>query len=169
MQIAIIGSNTHSCSSQLYNTVYQFGIKLAPFKYIIISGGMGGIMEAVSKGIYETKDRKCTIIGILPGTDRSEGNQYLDIAIPTGIGFARNSILIASADVVIAFGGGAGTLSEIAFAWQYGKTVFCFELEKGWSKNLANVDLDGRKKGLLIGFSSVDDLMNKLITFKQDD
>ena len=164
MQITIIGSNTSACSSQLYDTAFQLGVKLSTHNYYVFTGGMGGVMEAVSKGIYTSSNRNCRTIGILPNLDKSEGNSFLDIVIPSGIGYARNSILIASADVVVAFGGGAGTLSEIAFAWQYNKTVFCYEGEEGWSKQLANKELDNRKNGLLIGFKNIDDLMTKLIS-----
>lgn len=166
MQITIIGSNTSACSDLLYETALLLGNRLAPLNHYVFNGGMGGVMEAICKGVIESKDRKALTIGILPSLDKTEGNKYLDVVIPSGIGFARNTILIASADVVIAFGGGAGTLSEIAFAWQYNKTVYCFEGEDGWAKKVSNTNLDNRKKGLLIGFSNIDDLMRKLESHK---
>ena len=161
MQITIIGSNTSSCSIKLYETAFLLGKTLAPLNHYVLNGGMGGVMEAVCKGVFDIKERKALTIGILPSLDKTDGNKYLDLIIPSGIGFARNTILIAAADVVIAMGGGAGTLSEIAYAWQYNKTVYCFEGEEGWAKNLSNTNLDNRKKGLLIGFSTIDDLMKK--------
>ncbi len=162
MQITIIGSNTSACTDELYEIAFLLGKRLAPINHYLFNGGMGGVMEAVCKGVFEVKDRKAFTIGILPNLDKTEGNKYLDVTIPSGIGFARNTILIASADIVIALGGGAGTLSEIAFAWQYNKIVYCFEGADGWSKVLSNTNLDNRKKGLLIGFSTIDDLMKKL-------
>jgi uncharacterized protein (TIGR00725 family) len=162
MQITVIGSNKSACSDKLFEAAEMLGKSLAKKNHFVFSGGMGGVMEAVCKGVFETKDRKALTIGILPSLDKSDGNNYLDVIIPSGIGFSRNTILIASADIVIAFGGGAGTLSEIAFAWQYNKTVYCFEGEDGWAKNLSNTNLDDRKQGLLIGFSTIDDLINKL-------
>ena len=83
-------------------------------------GGRMGIMEAVSKGCHEAGG---TVIGILPGTDHSDANPYLNIPIATGIGLARNEILACACDVAVAVGGKYGTLSEIGHALQYGKPV----------------------------------------------
>src|SRR5262249_31500883 len=63
------------------------------------------------------------VIGVLPGYDRRAANPYLDIVVPTGMQIGRNVIVAAMADVVIAVGGGAGTLSESAIAWQVGKAI----------------------------------------------
>ena len=83
-------------------------------------GGLGGVMEAACRGAKETGG---TTIGILPSTDRSEANGFVDVAIPTGLGEARNALVVRAADAVIALGGGYGTLSEIALALKAGKPV----------------------------------------------
>jgi uncharacterized protein (TIGR00725 family) len=77
-------------------------------------------MEAACRG---AKGAGGTTVGILPGTDRSAANPYVDIAIPTGLGEARNAVVARSADALIAIGGAYGTLSEIAFALKAGKRV----------------------------------------------
>ena len=77
-------------------------------------------MEAACRG---AKDAGGTTIGILPGLDRSAANPYVDVAIPTGLGEARNALVVRAADAVIAIGGGYGTLSEVAFALKAGKRV----------------------------------------------
>ncbi len=87
---------------------------------VLICGGLGGVMEAACRGARESGG---TTVGILPGTDRSAANPYVDIAIPTGLGEARNAIVARSADALIAIGGAYGTLSEIAFALKAGKRV----------------------------------------------
>jgi uncharacterized protein (TIGR00725 family) len=77
-------------------------------------------MEAACRG---AKDGGGTTVGILPGTDRSEANEFVDVAIPTGLGEARNALVVRAADALIAVGGGYGTLSEIALALKAGKHV----------------------------------------------
>jgi uncharacterized protein (TIGR00725 family) len=77
-------------------------------------------MEAACRGAKESGG---TTLGILPGTDRSEANAYVDIAVPTGFSEGRNALVVRAADAVIAIGGGYGTLSEIALALKAGKRV----------------------------------------------
>jgi uncharacterized protein (TIGR00725 family) len=77
-------------------------------------------MEAACRG---AKDGGGTTVGILPGTDRGEANEFVDVAIPTGLGEARNALVVRAADALIAVGGGYGTLSEIALALKAGKRV----------------------------------------------
>jgi uncharacterized protein (TIGR00725 family) len=87
---------------------------------ILVCGGLGGAMEAACRG---AKQAGGTTVGILAGIDRSDANPYVDIALPTGLGQARNAVVVRAADVVIAVGGGYGTLSEIALALRRGKPV----------------------------------------------
>ena len=132
--------------------------------FILINGGMGGFMEAVFKGArLSVKYNYGKTIGIIPGLKREEANPYCDIVIPTGLSYARNQLVVAASDTIIAVAGGAGTLSEIAFAWQLGKRVLCFTQFVGWSKELAGMQLDNRKKGGLIPVSRIEDLGKYLI------
>jgi uncharacterized protein (TIGR00725 family) len=87
---------------------------------VLVCGGLGGVMEAACRG---AKEAGGTTVGILPGTDRSAANAYVDIAIPTGLGEARNALVARAADALLAVGGGYGTLSEIALALKAGKRV----------------------------------------------
>src|ERR1700760_1177952 len=80
---------------------------------IVITGGRGGGMAAASRG---ASDAGATVIGILPGNDRREANEWVQIALPTGLGDVRNPLVVRAADAVIAVGGAYGTLSEIAHA-----------------------------------------------------
>jgi uncharacterized protein (TIGR00725 family) len=77
-------------------------------------------MEAACRG---AKEAGGTTVGILPGSDRSTANPFVDVAIATGLGEARNALVVRSADALIAIGGGYGTLSEVAFALKAGKRV----------------------------------------------
>jgi uncharacterized protein (TIGR00725 family) len=87
---------------------------------VLVTGGLGGVMEAACKG---ARGAGGTTVGILPGTDRSAANPFVDVAIPTGLGEARNALVVRAADALIAIGGAYGTLSEIAFALKAGKGV----------------------------------------------
>jgi uncharacterized protein (TIGR00725 family) len=87
---------------------------------VLVCGGLGGVMEAACRG---AKSRDGRTLGILPGTDRAAANPHVDVAVPTGLGEARNAIVVRTADAVIAVAGEFGTLSEIALALKAGKPV----------------------------------------------
>jgi uncharacterized protein (TIGR00725 family) len=87
---------------------------------VVLCGGHGGVMAAVARG---ASSEGGTVVGILPGADRREGNDYLTVAIATGLGELRNALLVRAADVVIAVAGAFGTLSEIAMALKTGVPV----------------------------------------------
>jgi len=118
--IGVIGGSKVDCET--YSDAENIGSMLASFNLPVICGGGGGVMEAVSKGV---KGRGGTTIGILP-YGRESANPYIDIAIPTGIGFARNALLVNSSDVIVAIDGEWGTLSEIGFAMQFNKPLIAF-------------------------------------------
>ena len=86
----------------------------------LVCGGRDGVMAAACRGAKQVGG---TTIGILPGYDPATANEWVDYAIPTGLGHARNAVVVASGDAVIAVGGGFGTLSEIALALKMGKPV----------------------------------------------
>jgi uncharacterized protein (TIGR00725 family) len=111
--IAIIGAR--ACDDEFRRIAEQMGGLLAENGYMIICGGLGGVMEAACKG---AKAKNGTTIGILPGENPDDANSYVDVAIATGMGISRNLIIIRSAIAVIAITGGFGTLSELAFALQ---------------------------------------------------
>lgn len=117
MQIAVIGRG--DCSDEEYAAAEAVGRLVAGNRGTVCCGGLGGVMEAACRG---AKEAGGTTVGILP--DVGEGNPYLDVVVRTGMGHARNVILVNSADAVIAVGGGYGTLSEIAVALKTGKPVF---------------------------------------------
>ncbi|TET86881.1 MAG: TIGR00725 family protein [Dehalococcoidia bacterium] len=133
MLIAVIGGG--QCSAEEVSLAEAVGRGLAKRGAILICGGLGGVMEAACKG---AKSEGGTTIGILPGEDRSAANPYVDTTIVTGIGYARNLIVVKSAEAVIAIDGSYGTLSEIAYALQSGIPVIGLDT---WSLSL-NEQLD---------------------------
>jgi uncharacterized protein (TIGR00725 family) len=98
----------------------RVGRALAARGAVVVCGGGGGAMEAACRG---AKEAGGATLGILPGLDRHDANQYVDIAVPTGLGEARNALVVRAADALIAVGGEWGTLSEIALALRAGKRV----------------------------------------------
>jgi len=98
----------------------EVGRLLAERGAVLVCGGRGGAMEAACRG---AKEADGLTVGILPGSDRSDANPFVDVVLPTGLGEARNALVVGAADVVIAIGGGYGTLSEIALALKARKRV----------------------------------------------
>jgi len=167
IKIGIIGPNTSGCSDLLYQFGVALGQSITKKNRLFFNGGAGGFMEAVSKGIKSADTTYFgQTIGILQGENSKDANEFIDISIPTGIGIARNIILINSSDIIISAGGGAGTLSEIAFAWQQKKTVLCVTAYGGWAKELAGLNLDSRNKDLLIPVKTIEDIENYLMKFE---
>jgi len=123
--IGVIGAS--KCTSLEYERAYELGKAIAERGFPIVCGGLSGVMEAVSKGAHE---KGGVVIGILPSPNPSDANPYVNIAIATGLGHARNAVIAHSAKVLIAIGGEYGTLSEIALALKGGKPVIALD---SWS------------------------------------
>lgn len=105
------------------------------------------MMAAASRGAHESERyREGDVIGILPTYDVTTANADVDLVIPTGMGWARNLLVVATGDVVVAVGGGSGTLSEIAFAWQLQKPIIGMAVAPGWSAKLGDAVLDERPR-----------------------
>jgi hypothetical protein len=119
------------------------GRGLVDHNYRIVSGGHGDLAKALSSGARgSSKYRDGDLIAILPGFDPSVASEYSDIPIATGVDHARN-LIVANSDAVVALGGGAGTLSEMAFAWALKRLVMAYRVD-GWSGKLAGSRIDSR-------------------------
>ena len=122
IQVAVIGSGPdHEQAAE------EVGRLLAERGCTVVTGGLGEVMAAAARG---AKSAGGTTIGILPGESRAEANEWIDHAVVTGIGHARNLAVAASGDAVIAVGGSWGTLAEIGFAIRLGRRVVV--LDPGW-------------------------------------
>jgi len=130
-RIGIIGGN--EADQKIYEIAYEVGRLVAKNNAILVCGGLGGVMEAASKG---AKSIGGITIGIIPSSNIKDANRYIDIPITTGIGYARNLMVVLNSDVLIAIDGRYGTLSEISYAMIFGKKVIGLET---W-------DIDGIKK-----------------------
>lgn len=116
--IAVVGAGT--CDQATAELAREVGRLLARHGMTLICGGRGGVMEAACRG---AKEAGGLTVGILPGTSVNEANLFVSIPVVTGLGEARNLIIVRSAQAVIAIGGEYGTLSEIAFALKFGVPV----------------------------------------------
>jgi hypothetical protein len=123
--VAVCGAS-EATAAQL-DSAREVGKLLAEAGAVVINGGLGGVSGAASEGASHAGG---TVVGILPDTDRHHANPHLTISLPTGMGQARNVLIVTAAESVIAIGEGWGTLSEIAVARRLGRPVIALD---SWS------------------------------------
>jgi hypothetical protein len=116
--VAVVGPSSADPSDLA--AAERVGAALAAHSAIVVTGGLGGVMEAASRGAASAGG---VVVGLLPGVDRSAANEWVSFALPTGLGELRNGLIVRACDAMIAVGGGYGTLSEIALALKAGKRV----------------------------------------------
>jgi len=137
LRIGVIGGN--QIDDKLYAQAEEVGRLLAEEGAWIVCGGMGGAMEAVCKGAAKHGG---TTIGILPDDHLERANEFVKIPLATGLGYARNYIIVHNADAFIAIGGSEGTLNEMAAALNLGRTVVAlgsWKLEKAGQLRRGNL------------------------------
>ena len=125
----------------------EMGLRIAENGFVLVNGGLKGVMEASARG---AKARDGWVIGILPGKSTQEANPYTDIAVPTGLGYLRNALVVLNSDCLVAIAGAYGTLSEIAYTQIFARKVFGIET---W-------DVPG-----VIPVSSAQDAMEQILAF----
>ena len=150
-QVSVIGYDAKVCTKAAYDAAYRVGNALAKGGAVVINGGLGGVMEAASKG---ASDAGGLAVGIIPPDDASQANQYCAVVIPSGFGFARNFLVVNSADALVIVGGGAGTLTEAAAAYGKGKPLIAVKGTGGVADTWAEKYFDDRKTLLVSGASS---------------
>jgi uncharacterized protein (TIGR00725 family) len=145
--VAVIGDASVDENSLAWSEAFNVGFKLGQEDFIVMTGGLGGVMEAASRG--GKKGKGCTV-GILPGTDPRDANPHVDIAIPTGMGKLRNGV-VALAQAVVVVGGKEGTRSEVALAWSQNRLIISMKDVPGCSKDIADKKrLDSRTRYSMI-------------------
>ena len=118
MRISVIGGST--VSPDVEETAVDVGRLVAQRGHTLVCGGLGGVMLAACRG---AKDAGGTTVGILPGDDHTRANEYVDVAVATGLGHARNALVARNGDAVVAIDGSGGTLSEIGFSFVFDRPI----------------------------------------------
>jgi uncharacterized protein (TIGR00725 family) len=129
--IAVVGAGAGGADAAELAEAEAAGAAIAAAGATLVCGGLGGVMEAACRG---ARSRGGMTVGLLPGTDREDANGWVLLALPTGLGEARNALVVRAADALVAIGGGWGTLSEIALALKLGVPVLgvgTWELARG--------------------------------------
>lgn len=116
--VAVVGPGEASANE--IAAAEAIGAGLAEAGAVVVTGGLGGVMEAACRG---ARSRRGRTVGLLPGDDRDAANGWVEIALATGLGELRNGLVVRAADAIVAVGGGHGTLSEIALGLRLGRTV----------------------------------------------
>ncbi|MFX0073883.1 MAG: TIGR00725 family protein [Candidatus Hermodarchaeota archaeon] len=156
--VSIVG--TSEIDSTTEKITIELGRLLAKNHYAISCGGLSGVMKAVCNG---AKQEGGFTIGIIPFEDKSYANEYVDVVIPVPFSQARNIIVVLSGDACVAIGGKAGTLSEMCFAWIYGKPIIALTGSvAGWSSNMAGKKIDDRRSDIIYEAKTPKDVVDKL-------
>jgi uncharacterized protein (TIGR00725 family) len=142
--ISVIGGS--DSNHDILEIAEQIGEEIAKRGVTLVCGGLGGVMEAACRG---AKRYNGITIGILPTEMKEHANRYVDIAIPTGLGYARNFLVARAGDAVIAIDGAAGTLSEIAIAWFSDRPIVALAKSGGWAERTAGVKIDDRRSDVI--------------------
>jgi uncharacterized protein (TIGR00725 family) len=141
--IAVIGDTHLERKQDKWNLAVEIGERLVDEGFRIVTGGLGDLPQAVAEGARSSKKYEDgALIALLPSYDPSDADKSADIVIATGLDHARNMI-VANSDGIIAIGGGAGTLSEIALAWALKRPIVALKVS-GWSGKLAGTRIDER-------------------------
>jgi uncharacterized protein (TIGR00725 family) len=142
--IAVIGKSTKEPgdppSPEALRAAELVGANIAGAGAILITGGLSGVMEAASRG---AKRANGLVIGMLPGFKKDDANRYVDVALTTGMGWMRNTLVVRAADAVIMISGGIGTLNELTIAYQDKPTII-LEGTGGWSDRIREIAYNGK-------------------------
>ena len=152
MQILVIGSNADHCTEKAYKLAYEVGREIALQGAVLVTGGLGGVMEAAGKGANEAGG---LVVSIIPQDEKSWANKYSNVIIPTGIGISRDFITAYSADAVIVVGGGAGTIIETCVAYLKRKPIIAIRGSGGAADKLADTYLDERELVKITGVEKI--------------
>jgi uncharacterized protein (TIGR00725 family) len=142
--IGVIGKNEQNAGDPVaeatMRAAHEVGKLVAAGGGVVVSGGLGGVMAAASKG---AKEAGGVTVGFLPSMDRASANPYVDIVLPTGLGRARNLLTARGCDALIMIGGGCGTLNELTVAYAEGRPVVVLRGSGGWSDRIEQVLYEG--------------------------
>src|SRR5262249_38873749 len=141
--VAVCGTGT-TLEPVVFTLARDLGAALARAGFLLVTGGLGGVMEAASRG---AKEAGGFVVGVVPGGDRQTAHPLCGLVIPRGLGGGREFLRVPCAGAVGLVGGGAGTLAGAAFAWRLGKPLLALVPSGGWAAALAGRAIDDRHAG----------------------
>lgn len=153
--ISVIGSSSADAAS--LKAAEEVGEEIARRGVVLVCGGLGGVMEAACRG---AKRAGGLTVGIVPTDHHEDANDFVDIAIPTGMGYMRNFLVARTGHAVIAIDGLAGTLSEMAIAWFSDKPLVSLSNSGGWATRLAGEKIDDRRSDVVYPASNAHDALD---------
>lgn len=160
VQISVVGFDADSCTEAAREAAYRVGKAIAKEGGTVVCGGLGGVMEAASRGAREAGGHS---VGIIPSADSDQANRYCEFVVATGLGKSRNFVVAYSGDAMVIVGGGAGTLIEAAAAYQAAKPIATVMGTGGVADVWAGKYLDDRRTQMILGGSSPEDAVNKVM------
>lgn len=158
IQISVVGFNADSCTEAAREAAYAVGRAVAKEGGTVVCGGLGGVMEAACRGAADKGGRS---VGIVPSADLSQASEYCEVVVATGIGKSRDFLVAYSGDAMVVVGGGAGTLIEVAAAYQAGKPIVAVEGTGGVADEWAGRYLDGRRTRVILSAPSPEEAVSK--------
>jgi uncharacterized protein (TIGR00725 family) len=141
-QILVIGYGGEECTEEAYDLAFEVGVEVARRGAILVTGGLKGVMEASGRGAREGGG---VVVGTIPQDEKVFANEYCDIVIPTGMGYARDFITAYAGDAVRVVGGGVGTLVEACAAYRKGKPIVSIVGSGGAADRIAGTYMDERR------------------------
>ena len=163
-QIGVIGYNDDRCTEVAKRIAYEVGKEIALSGSVLVCGGLGGVMEAACRGAKEVNG---DTVGIIPQDTFSFANQFCDIVICSGIGFARDFIVATSSDGIVAVGGGIGTLIEMSVGYMIKKKIVAISSSGGVSDVYAGKYLDERKRVLIESAPDAKTAVQALLNYRE--
>lgn len=160
LQILVIGHNDNGCTDKHKKTAYSVGVEIAKSGSVLVTGGLGGVMNAACRGAH---DADGITVGIIPQDEPSPANPYCDIVIPTGMGMARDFLNALSSDGIIIIGGGSGTLSEICAAYMYKKPMVGIRNMGGITAQFIDGYVDHRQNVKIVGADTPREAVRKIL------
>jgi len=155
-----VGFDVESCTEVAREAAYQVGRAIARQGGTVVCGGLGGVMEAACRGAYDEGGRS---VGIVPSADLAQSNRYCDTVVATGLGKSRDFVVAYSGDAMVVVGGGAGTLIEVAAAYQAAKPIVAVKGTGGVADAWAGKHLDARRTAIILEGSGPEDAVKKVM------
>lgn len=157
-QVTLIGGSDSPASSLA--AAEEVGAIVARHGMTLVTGGGAGVMEAACRG---ARGAGGLTIGIIRSGCADDANPFCTVVIPSGMGHGRNVLTALAGDVIIALGGGAGTLTELGFSWIHGKPILTLAGHDGWAEKVGGTSIDGRRTDTVVSCRDLAHLEQELI------